>query len=73
MRIAIVGGQNFRRYSESISKVENVEVYFHDGIPKRKNKKCLARIIRDADYVIIVQAVSKISTGARQHRIVAAE
>ncbi|WP_425803872.1 DUF2325 domain-containing protein [Desulfitobacterium sp. Sab5] len=44
MRIAIVGGQNFRRYSESTTKVENVEIY-------RK------KIIRDADYVIIVQAV----------------
>lgn len=57
MRIAIVGGHNFQRYIESINTVENVEICFHDGIPKRKNKKCLEILIRDADYVIIVQAV----------------
>lgn len=56
MRIAIVGGNNPERYEESISEVGNVEIRFHDGIPQRNNKKSMEILIKNADYVIIMQA-----------------
>lgn len=57
MKISIIGGYNLERYGEPLSKVENMVIRFHDGRPKRRNKKCMEILIKDADYVIIVQSV----------------
>ena len=56
MKIAVVGGNNPDRYGESIKDVGDVEILFHDGYQRRKNKKSLEMIIKAVDYVIIVQA-----------------
>ncbi|HHY27913.1 MAG TPA: DUF2325 domain-containing protein, partial [Desulfitobacterium dehalogenans] len=45
------------RHSKSIGKLKNIELRFHDGVPRRNNKKLLENIIKGADCVIIVQMV----------------
>lgn len=55
MRVAIVGGHNQDTYGKIFKKVGQVEIHFHDGIPKKNNKRNLEHLIKDVDYVIIVQ------------------
>ncbi len=57
MKLAIIGGYNFERHSKSMGKLKNIELRFHDGVPKKNNKKVLENLIKDTDCVIIVQMV----------------
>jgi len=56
MRVAIVGGHNQDTYGKIFKRVGQVEIHFHDGIPKKNNKRNMESLIRDVDYVIIVQS-----------------
>ncbi len=56
MRVAIVGGYNQETYEKLFKKLGHVQLLFHNGKPKHNNKKSLDNIIKDADYVVIVQS-----------------
>jgi hypothetical protein len=55
MRIAIIGGHNQDTYGKLFKRMGQVEIHFHDGIPKKNNKRSMETLIRDVDYIIIVQ------------------
>lgn len=55
MRVAIVGGYNQDTYEKLLKKIGPVDINFFDGIPKKNNKRILEILIKDVDYVIIVQ------------------
>ncbi|UWG97053.1 DUF2325 domain-containing protein [Dehalobacter sp. DCM] len=55
MKIAIIGGFNIGAFSRESELMANNQIRCHDGYPKKRNKKVLNNLIRDSDYVIIVQ------------------
>lgn len=43
MKLAIIGGYNFERHSKSMGKLKNIELRFHDGVPKKKQQKGIGK------------------------------
>lgn len=55
MKIAIIGGFNLEAFSKESKLMMSNQIRCHDGFPRKRNKKILDNLIRDSDYVIIIQ------------------
>lgn len=52
----IIGGFNKKGFEEQGKKKGDYQVLFHDGIIKRKSTSVFGKLVKQADYIVVLQA-----------------